>query len=69
MTSQQSPTAWIEAQDGSGTSREIEVGAQLVGRAPDVDVHLAPGTVSHHHQELYWGRQRLRVRDLGSTNF
>ena len=68
MTSQQSPIAWIETQDGSRSRREIDIGGQLVGRAPDVDVHLASGVVSHHHAELYWDRQRLRVRDLGSRN-
>lgn len=67
MTSQP-PTVLIEAQDGSLSRREIEVGAHLVGRAPDVDVHLASGMVSHHHAEFYWDGQRLRVRDLGSRN-
>ena len=68
MTSQQSPIAWIETQDGSRSRREIDIGGHLVGRATDADVHLASAMVSHHHAELYWDRQRIRVRDLGSRN-
>jgi hypothetical protein len=68
MTSQQSPTVWIETQSGSRLPHPIKLGSQVVGRSPAVELPIPSDLVSNHHAELYWDGQRLRIRDLGSLN-
>ncbi len=47
---------------------EVRPGTQVVGRSSDCDLPVPDGAISRRHAELILGKDRLRVRDLGSTN-
>lgn len=67
MSPPNSPVIWIGA-EGSEARHTIEVGSQIVGRSPSVDVVVPSEWVSHQHAEISWDGERLAVRDLGSRN-
>jgi len=51
-----------------GCCYEIGDAALTIGRSAQCDIHLAENSVSRHHCQIFREGERIRLRDLGSTN-
>jgi len=62
--------AWLQVVDGMGGVRDMPLrqGENLVGRSPSCRVVLDDELVSRHHAAIEVLGDRVRVRDLGSSN-
>lgn len=58
----------VKSGEGAGTVFALVEGVNRVGRAPENEVCLRQPSVSALHCELWLMKERLLVRDLGSTN-
>jgi sigma-B regulation protein RsbU (phosphoserine phosphatase) len=62
------PHSLVGTIDGKRVSLELKQGDQVVGRAPDSDIHLDHRSVSRRHAVVAVGGARVTVMDLGSRN-
>lgn len=58
----------LKTGESAGTAFPLVEGLNRVGRAPENEVCLQQPSVSAAHCELWLMKERLLVRDLGSTN-
>jgi hypothetical protein len=58
----------LKSGEGAGRSFNLVEGVNRVGRAPENEVCLGQPSVSAAHCELWLMKERLLVRDIGSTN-
>jgi hypothetical protein len=62
------PSVVVKSGAKSGNEFPLQEGLNRIGRAPGNDIRLEDAGVSAAHCEIWVMRERLLVRDLGSTN-
>lgn len=61
-------TLVVKSGEAAGTEFTLIEGLNRIGRAPGNEIRLDDASISASHCELWLMKERLLVRDLGSTN-
>ncbi|HEX2026542.1 MAG TPA: DUF3662 and FHA domain-containing protein [Nitriliruptorales bacterium] len=65
---QQTLTATLSLEDGSGRTYDLTQGTHVIGRGQDSSFRLPDTGVSRRHLEITWDGHSATLTDLGSTN-